>query len=305
MCAKKKAIPSKMWRMAGEPLCAQPLSAAEQERFDEEFSIYRRFRGSSENGMTWVTPAAARLHQSAAQAVAAFLCERYAGWYERDSVVKVVSSTTAIPAPLSVRVAGREDFLLGASLWLLDYWEGHCENEEEYLSLLPPEPDRSLEYGLPFLEDLVHSRETMLRLLTVLYGRDKEYRKEFRALLELIDADAATEFRRLFRDTFLDYIDRALEIQSRLRFQQAEREMPAFPADLSRRDWFLDAPLLPSEDPAVAALLMLICRPVSEVQEELAPGRPQSCCPVMARTSLTRCAPLICFWSMKRTRWPT
>ena len=223
--------------------------------------------------MTWVTPAAARFHQSAAQAVTVFLCERYAGRYERDSVVRVVSSTAAIPAPLSARIAGREDFLLGASLWLLDYWEEHCENEEEYLSLLPPEPDRSLEYGLPFMEDLVHSRETMLRLLTVLYGRDKEYRKEFRALLELIDADRVVELRRLFRDTFLDYIDRALEIQSRLRFRQAEREMPAFPADLSHRDWFLDAPPLPSEDPAVAALLMapeLICRPVSEVQEELA-----------------------------------
>ena len=164
--------------------------------------------------MTWVTPAAARLHQNAAQSVAAFLCERYADRYERDAVVKVVASSTAIPAPLSDRMAGREDFLLGAALWLLDHWEDHCENEDEYLSLLPPEPDNSLEYGLPFMEDLVHSRETMLRLLTVLYGREKE----FRALLELIDADAATELRRLFKDAFLDYIDRALEIQSRLRF---------------------------------------------------------------------------------------
>ena len=272
MRAKKKAIPSKMWRIAGEPICSQPLTAEEQERFAEEFSIYRRFRGSSEKGMTWVTPAAARLHQSAAQFVAAFLCERYADRYERDAVVKVVAFSTAIPAPLSDRMAGREDFLLGAALWLLDHCEDYCGNEDEYLSLLPPEPDNSLEYGLPFMEDLVHSRETMLRLLTILYGRDKEYRKEFRALLELIDADAAAELRQLFKDAFLDYIDRALEIQSRLRFRQAEREMPAFPAGLSGRDWFLDVPPLPSEDPAVAALLMapkLICRPVSEIQEEL------------------------------------
>lgn len=272
MCAKKKAIPSKMWRIAGEPMCAQPLSAAEQERFNEEFSIYRRFRGSSEKGMTWVTPAAARLHQSAAQSVAAFLCERYADRYERDAVVKVVASTAAIPAPLSDRMAGREDFLLGAALWLLDYWEEHCETEDEYLSLLPSEPDKSLEYGLPFLEDLEHSRETMLRLLTVLFGRNKEYRKEFRALLDLIGADTEAELRRLFKDTFLDYIDRAMEAQSRLRPQPVEREMPAFPADLTSRDWLLDDPLPPSEDPAVIALLMapeLICRPVSEIQEEL------------------------------------
>lgn len=65
MCAKKKAVPSKMWRIAGEPVRSQPLSAAEQEAFSEEFSIYRQFRSGTENGLDWVTPAGARLHQSA------------------------------------------------------------------------------------------------------------------------------------------------------------------------------------------------------------------------------------------------
>lgn len=147
MCAREKAIPGKMWRIAGEPIWSQPLTAAEQEQFDEEFPIYWRFRGSSEKGMTWVTPAAARLHQSAAQSVAAFLCERYEGRYERETVIKVVSSTAAIPAPLSARMAVRKDFLLGAALWLLDYWEEHCENEDKYLSLFSPETDEMLEYG--------------------------------------------------------------------------------------------------------------------------------------------------------------
>ena len=272
MCAKKKAIPGKTWKIAGELLCAQPLSAAEQEPFDEEFYLYRMFRGSSENGMTWVTPAAARPHQSAAQSVASFLCERYAGRYERETVVKVVSSTAAIPAPLTARMSGREDFLLGAVLWLLDYWEEHCENENEYLSLFPPETDETMRYGLPFMGDLVHSQEIILRLMAVLHGRDKEYRKEFRTLLDLIDADTAAELRRLFKDAFLDYIDRALEIQSRLRLRPVEQKMPAFPADLSGRGWLLDGPLLPSEDPAMYALLTaleLICRPVSEIQKEL------------------------------------
>ena len=177
MCSKKKAIPSKMWRIAGEPLCAQPLNTMEQERFTEEFSIYRGFRGGSEYGLEWVTPAAARLYQSAAQSVAAFLCERYAGRYDRDEVIKVVASTAAVPAALSDRIAGSDDFQLGAALWLLDYWTEHCEDEDEYLSLLPPEPDEKLEYGLPFVEDLVHSRETILRFQTVLRGRDKEYER--------------------------------------------------------------------------------------------------------------------------------
>lgn len=270
MCAKKKAIPNKMWKLAGESLRSQLLSAAEQEQFAEEFSIYRGFRGSSKNGLDWVTPAAARLYQSAAQSMAAYLCDRYAGRYRHDAVVKVTASTAAIPAPLSARMAGRADFLLGAALWLLDYWEEYCDDEDEYLSLLPQEPDRGLEYSLPFAEDLSHSRETILRLVTVLYGRDKVYRKEFRTLLDLIDADAAAELRRLFKDAFLDYTDRAMDIHSRL--QPVEREIPAFPADLSNSDRLWDGPPLPSEDPAVIAALAapeLICRPVQEIQEEL------------------------------------
>lgn len=262
MCAKKKTIPNKMWKLAGEPLRPQPLGTDEQEQLAGEFSIYRGLLGSSENGTAWVTPAAARLHQSAAQ--------WYAGRYRRDAVVKLVASTAAVPISLSARMAERVDFLLGAALWLLDYWEDHCEDEEEYLSLLPLEPDGALEYGLPFAEDLVHSRETVLRLLTVLYDRDKLYRKEFRALLDLIDTESAARLRRLFKDAFLDYTDRAMEIQSRL--QPVEREMPPFPADLSHSSWILDEPPPPSEDPAVIAMLAapeLICRPVPEIQEAL------------------------------------
>lgn len=171
MCAKKKAVPSKMWRIAGEPVRSQPLSTAEQEAFSEEFSIYRQFRSGTENGLDWVTPAAARLHQSAAMAVAAPLCERYTGRYERESVVKVVSATAAIPAPLSARMARRTDFLLGAALWLLDYWEMHCGSDDDYLSLLPLEPDERLEYDIPFSEDLDHSRDPCAVLW---FGQRKE-----------------------------------------------------------------------------------------------------------------------------------
>ena len=99
-------------------------------------------------------------------------------------------------------------------------------------------------------------------------SQGKEYRKEFRALLELIGTDAAAELRRLFKDTFLDYTDRAMEIQNRLRFQPVGREMPAFSADLLHRDRLLDGPPLSFGDPAMFALLAapeLICRPPSEI----------------------------------------
>ena len=105
-------------------------------------------------------------------------------------MIKGVSAATAVPAPISERVARSADFLLGAALWLLDYWELHCGSEEEYLSLLPPEPDELLEYDIPFSEDLEHSRDVLLRTLMLLRGRDGAYRREFRALLELLQAMA-------------------------------------------------------------------------------------------------------------------
>lgn len=202
LCAKKKAVPSKMRRMAGESLRSQPLSAAEQKAFSEEFSIYRQFRNGTGNGSNWVSPVDARLHQSAAMAVAAFLCERYAEQYGREAVAKVVSVLVAVPAPLSARMARRTDFLLGAALWLLDYWELHCGSEEEYLSLLPQEPDGLLEYDIPFSEDLDHSRDELLRTLTLLRDRDGIYRKEFRALLSPVDDDAVVGLRSGSRPLF-------------------------------------------------------------------------------------------------------
>ena len=166
MGAKKKVVHDKMWRMAGESLRSQPLNAAERETFSEEFSTYRQFRSGTEHGPNWVTPAAARLHQSAAEAVAAYLCEQYDRRYRREDVVKAVSAAAAIPAPLAERLARHTDFLLGAALWLLDYWKANCE--DRYLSLLPTEFDEQLEYDIPFSEDLDHSQEALLRTLTLL-----------------------------------------------------------------------------------------------------------------------------------------
>ena len=271
MCAKKKAVPRKMWRLAGEPIRSQPLSWAEQEAFTEEFSIYRQFRGSTGDGLNWVTPAAARVHQSAAEAVASALSERYAGRYGRETVVKVVSAAVAVPAPLSARMSQRTDFLLGAALWLLDHWEMHCGREEDYLSLLPTEPDRLLEYDIPFSEDLDHSREVLLRTLTLLYGREGTYRKEFRALLELVDQDAAEGLRQRFKAAFLDYMDRSLEVYTRL--QPVAPELPPFlGANLPSPGFLPLDDIPPSERPETVALLTgpeLICRPVEEIQEQL------------------------------------
>lgn len=268
MCAKKKAIPSKMWRIAGESLRSKPLSAVEQTQFANEFFICRLpYRLNA----AWTPPAAARLHQSAAQAVAAFLCEQYAGQYGRENVIRMVSSATAVPIPLAARMSQRQGFLLGAALWLLDYWDEHCENADEYLSLLPPEPDEGLVFDLPFLGDLIHSWDIIHRTMTVLCGREKEYRKEYRALLALIDDNAAADLRQQFKAAFLDYTDRALEVYTRL--QPVDRLPPPFlGANLPGLEFLPEEAVPPSQRPEVISLLLapeLICRPVEEIQEQL------------------------------------
>lgn len=271
MCAKKKASTVKMWRIAGEPMHSQPLSISEQEQLSDEFSSYKPLRSGGDGISVWVGPSAAKRHQSAAQAVAAFLCEWYAGQYERETVIRVVSSAAAVPVTMAARMAGRREFLLGAALWLLDYWVDHCESSDEYLTLLPPEPDEDLAFDIPFSGDLIHSWDVIHRTMTVLCGRERAYRKEFRALLALIEDESAADLRRYFKSAFLDYMDRALEVYTRL--QPVDRLPPPFlGANLPDPSVLLGDEIPPSQSPETISLLLspeLVCRPVAEIQQLL------------------------------------
>ena len=269
MCAKKKAVPSRIWKLAGAPLPTPALTAEEREKIEYDFSVYRRFRAGDSQGVQCVSPAAARLHESAAKAVASFLCHRYAGRFGRETVVKVVSASVSVPAAWIERTASHPDFLMGAALWLLDYLEDACDDPDEYLELLPRDVDEELEYCMPFAEDLAHSEETILRMCALLGGREKTYRKEFRALLGLIDPDTAERLRGAFRDSFLDYMDRAVEIFNRL--------TPVVP-DVSAvmDEWGKPGGLLEpdarTEHPHFFFLMMApewVCRPLPELQEKL------------------------------------
>ena len=166
------------WKLAGEPIYSAPVTPTEREQIEDEFLVYRNLRGRESRGMPGVTPAEARVHESAVLAVAGFLCQHYAGRFQRSTVIKVVSATAAVPANLPVRTASHLDFLMGAALWLLDYLEDACDDPDEYLDLLPLEPNGELEYYMPCAEDLEHSQETILRMVTVLEGRGKTYRRE-------------------------------------------------------------------------------------------------------------------------------
>ncbi len=269
MCAKKKAAPDRIWKLAGEPLPTPALTAEEREEIEYDFSVYRRFRAGDDHGIQCVSPAAARLHESAAKAVASFLCQRYAGRFERQTVIKVVSASVSVPAAWIERTASQPDFLMGAALWLLDYLEDACDDPDEYLALLPAEPSEELDYYLPFAEDLAHSQEAILRMVTLLEGREKTYRREFRALLGLIDPDTEDRLRGAFKDSFLDYMDRAVEIFRRL--------MPVAPDPSAAMDEWLRPESLLGQDrrtsePERFFLLMApqwVCRPLPELQKEL------------------------------------
>ena len=271
MCAKKKASSSKTWKLAGEPIYSTPLSSAERENIEEEFWVYKRLRGCDSRGIPNVTPAESRVHESAVQAVAGVLCQHYEGRFQRSTVIKVISATAAIPANLPKRTADRLDFLMGAALWLLDYLEDACDDPDEYLDLLPQEPKEELEYYMPCAEDLIHDQDTILRMLTVLKGREKTYRKAFRALLDLIDPDTAAELREAFKSSLLDYLDRALEIYDRLK-PAVSSDLPDLMEELARSSDSLRKVDRRSELPEIYFLLLapdLICYPQSTMQEEL------------------------------------
>lgn len=270
MCAKKKTVPSKTWKLAGEPIHSTGLTSSEREEIAEDFCLYRRYRNGEESSVQCVTPAAARTHESAAQVVAGFLCQHYAGRFERKSVLRVTSASASIPVAWIERTASHPDFLMGAALWLLDYLEDACEDEDEYLDLLPPEADSGLEYYMPCVEDLEHPQETIMRMATMLEGREKAYRREFRSLLSLIDPDTAEHLRSAFKDALLDYMDRAVEIYNRLK--PAVPELPSAPPDFSQ---MLNQPFQTDRkktEPEILFLFMApkwICMPQAQLRKEL------------------------------------
>lgn len=168
MCAKKKAAPNKTWKLAGEPIYCSVLTSAEREEIAGDFALYRKYRSGEEPSVQCVTPAVARVHESAAQVVAGFLCQHYAGRFEREDVLRVTSASASVPMAWTERIASHPAFLMGAALWLLDYLGDACEDEGEYLDLLPPESDPELEFCMPCVGDLEHPQETIMRMATVL-----------------------------------------------------------------------------------------------------------------------------------------
>lgn len=271
MCAKKRSTQYRTWKLAGEPLRYPSLSAAEQKQIKQEFLTYQPILGSDFYGVTCVSQDQARLHESAAQAVAALLCVHYEGRFEREDVIKAVAATAALPGDLVTGNSRKPSFLLGAALWMLDYLDDACEDPDDYLTLLPEEIDEEVNSLLPLAEDLNHSWKTITRMVMVLYGRRKTYRKEFRTLLGLIEKEERQALRDTFKASFLDYMDRLLAIYRILK--PAKPNALNVPLVSDRGRTILDhlaKPVYQTAQSEVFHMIVindLICRPVTEIQK--------------------------------------
>ncbi len=253
---------------AGEPIHGSAMSDEENRLIEAEFSAFRDARSSKARRMPRVTPAMARTHQSAAQAILPYLFQYYDGRFERSTVIKVVSTTAAVPDDLPGHIARQSEFLMGAALWLLDYLEDACDDPDEYLDLLPVGPSEDLEYDMHCADDLLHDRTTILRIATLLDERGNACRRQFRRLLDLIDDETAARLRQSFKGALLDYISRAAEIHDRLK--PVTQGFPSTMEELGRQR--LGMLSKRDELPEIYFLLLapdLICHPQSKIREEL------------------------------------
>lgn len=269
MCAKKNSGSHRSWKLAGEPLRPQSLDSREKEIIAENFSRYTGAFDGTAFSQGYMNSAETKIVESATKAIAGLLCEYFSDRFARGAVVTALAVTASIPVKLSAQVGRRPDYLMGAALWFLDYLEETCDYIDEYLLLLPSEPDPMLEFRMPYAEDLSHSRDLILRMATVLMGREKEYRQEFQSLMDMIDEDTAANLRTMFKDMLLDYMGRALKVCDYL--SNIGWTPTPMQFELSDPPDFFEA----SNDnrhPAFRFLIMapeLVCRPASTIRKEL------------------------------------
>ena len=214
MCAKKKRSLPKQWKIAGESLPTSRLSPSENAIFEEAFDTYRGLvtKGHGTSSPRFLVPAEElKTRRSAALSMTEFLCDRYRDTFDRETVLRVLSIAAALPGSTADWYADSPGFLLGAALWLLDYLEDNCW-EEDHFDLLPECHADELESRLPSVNDLNHSRSDILGLVTVLLGRKKEQRRSYRLLLDMVDVETVSELKTAFRNALLDHFERAASV---------------------------------------------------------------------------------------------
>ena len=216
MGGKKKAASAKSWTLAGEPVYFSALSPAEERIFTETVSHFRKIASQMREDFDRFSGAvaAARTGQQASRASVGFFCKYYEGKYQRTDIVKALATAATLPAPSAEHLGKSPIFMLGAALWLLDYVKRQ-ELEEQFYPLLPEKLDEEVDFETPDVDDLDHSHDEILGVMSVLLNR-KDSRQAFRKLWGLVDKETAGKLKGEFKDTLLDYFERFLEISTRI-----------------------------------------------------------------------------------------
>lgn len=253
MGSKKKVSSAKSWTLAGEPVYSIALTPTEERVFKETVSRFREtalfMREESDRFAR--AGAIAKAGEQAARASVGFFCKYFDGKYQRVDIVKALATAATLPSPSAERLSTSPCFLLGAALWLLDYVKNH-DLEDKFYPLLPDELDDEIGFVTPTVDDLRHTLDEMLGVIAVFMKRKTSSRQAFRKLWGLVDKETAGSIKSAFKDAVLDYLDRFLEVSTRV--------TPSTPHDggapsvlanpnAPKRDW-LDEPEFPMASPA-------------------------------------------------------
>lgn len=216
MGGKKKAASTKSWTLAGEPVYFSALSPAEERIFTETVSHFREIASQMREDFDRFSGAvaAARTGRQASRASIGFFCKYFEGKYQRTDIVKALATAATLPAPSAEHLGKSPIFILGAALWLLDYVKRQ-ELEEQFYPLLPEKLDEEVDFETPDVDDLDHSRDEILGVMSVLLNR-KDSRQAFRKVWGLVDKETAGKLKGEFKDALLDYFERFLEISTRI-----------------------------------------------------------------------------------------
>ena len=200
-------------KLAGTRIVPSALTREEEALLSNCFYIYKmeHFRAMCrERPHDWITVSSGKRHETAARAVLGYLCDHFSGRYSRAAVTHNLFEAAALPMATTARYTGDPSFLLGAAIWLLDYMEHH-DHRAAFFAALPPSPPNDLWDIIPYVGDFSHSDEDILRVTAVLMGREKLFRKEYRAILELVDRDRVAGLKAAFRDALLSYFELLLK----------------------------------------------------------------------------------------------
>lgn len=205
MSGKKKSGPVKNWKLAGEPVFISALPPEEERVLKSVAALFTPL--SPRNSFI-------RTGESMTRAIEPMLRQHFPQYPAKD-IAEALSIAVLIPVRFDEGVIDEDHLLLGAAIWLLDYLQAYVE--EDFYSLLPVEPDDELAVTLPIIDDLSHTRGSVLRVMTVLRHRNDSCSKEYRRLLSVIRKPDAEKLRGAFLEKLLDYFGRYMEVRVRVK----------------------------------------------------------------------------------------